>query len=169
MLCTGNVARSVMAGSMLAYLAEVSGVPLAVATAGTHVIEGMPVSRRTRAGLAAIDELAGAAVSRHRSHQLVAADLDRSTLVVAMEATHVGYVRRFHPEGADRTATLRRLCRDLPPGPGPLAERVAGLGLAGAPLEDDEDVADPAGLEEDAYVACALELWELCQELVTRL
>lgn len=168
-LCTGNVARSVMAGSMIAYLAEVSGVPLAVATAGTHVIEGMPVSRRTRAGLGAIDELAGAAVSRHRSHQLVASDLHRSTLVVAMEAAHVRYVRRFHPERADRTATLRRLCQDLPSGPGLLADRVADLGLAEAALEDDEDVADPAGLDEDAYVACALELWDLCQELVTRL
>lgn len=168
-LCTGNAARSVMAGSMLAHLAGASGVPLRVATAGTHAIEGLPISGRTRAGLAAIDELAGAAVSRHRSRQVLAPDLRAATLVVAMEAAHVRYVRRYHPEAADRTATLRRLCRELPVGAEPLPDRVAGLDLALLEVGDDEDVDDPAGLEEDAYVACALELWTLCQELVVRL
>lgn len=168
-LCTGNAARSVMAGSMLAYLADVSGVPLRVATAGTHAIDGLPISSRTRAGLAAIDELAEAPVSRHRSRQVLAPDLRAATLVVAMEAAHVRYVRRYHPEAADRTATLRRLCRELPEGTDPLPDRVAGLGLARLDVSDDEDVADPAGLEEDAYVACALELWGLCKELAVRL
>lgn len=168
-LCTGNAARSVMAGSMLDYLTELSGLPLRVATAGTHAIDGLPVSRRTRTALTAIDELADAPVSRHRSRQVVADDLRRATLVVAMEAAHVRYVRRFHPEGADRTATLRRLCRDLPPGPGRLADRVTALDLAGVPLSKDEDVEDPAGLDDDAYVACAVELWGLCRELAGRL
>ena len=168
-LCTGNAARSVMAGSMLSHLAEASGASLRVVTRGTHAIEGLPISSRTRAGLAAIDELADAPVSRHRSRQLLALDLRAATLVVAMEAAHVRYVRRYHPDAADRTATLRRLCRDLPLGPDPLPDRVAALGLARLDVSDDEDVADPAGLEEDAYVACALELWALCKELAARL
>ena len=43
-LCTGNAARSVMAGAILA-----EHVPaLVVATRGTHVVEGMPMSWRTR-------------------------------------------------------------------------------------------------------------------------
>ena len=158
-----------MAGHMLGYLAEVSGSDLRVTTAGTHAVEGQPMGRRTRAGLAAIGELAAAPVSRHRSRQVAEADLDRATLVVAMETAHVRYVRRSHPGAAARTGTLRRLCRDLPPPPGPLADRVAGLELAGAPLSADEDVADPAGMEEDAYVACALELWGLCRALAARL
>ena len=43
-LCTGNAARSVMAGAILRE--HVPG--LKVTTSGTHVIEGMPMSWRTR-------------------------------------------------------------------------------------------------------------------------
>jgi protein-tyrosine-phosphatase len=44
---------------------------------------------------------------------------------------------------------------------------VAGLGLATVELEDWEDVVDPAGGEVPDYVACAEELWRLCDELVS--
>ena len=47
-LCTGNAARSVMAGVMLG-----SG-PFRIRTAGTHVLEGRPMSYRTRDALAAV-------------------------------------------------------------------------------------------------------------------
>lgn len=168
-LCTGNAARSVMAGFMLEHLGEAAGSGLRVATAGTHVLDGRPMSGRTRTALVGIEELAGADLSRHRSRQLDVPALHRADLVVAMEADHVRYVRRQHPEAASRTATIRRLCRDLPPGPPPLPMRVAALGLADVPLGDDEDVADPAGREEDVYVACAAELWDLCRQLADRL
>ncbi len=168
-VCTGNAARSVMAGFMLEYLSEAGGLGLRVATAGTHTVDGQPMSMRTRAALRAVDELADAAVGRHRSHQLSDADLDRADLVVAMEADHVRYVRRRHPGAAPRTATIRRLCADLGPGPGPLGARVGALGLESVELHADEDVADPAGRDEEVYVACALELWGLCRELAARL
>jgi protein-tyrosine-phosphatase len=168
-LCTGNAARSVMAGYMFERLAEVQGCGARVATAGTHVGEGQPMGMRTRAALATIPELAEAPVHRHRSHQLAEADLERADVVVSMEADHVRYVRRHHPSAAGRTATLRRLCRDLEPGPAPLAARLRALDLATMPLGPDEDVLDPAGGDEEDYVACAAELWTLCQELVTRL
>lgn len=168
-VCTGNAARSVMAGAMLASLAEADGLGLRVATAGTHAVEGQPVSLRTRAALEGIPALGPAPASGHRSRQLDAVALDRADLVVAMEADHVRYVRRRHPAAAAKTATLRRLCRDLPPGPAPLARRVAALDLAGAALGADEDVADPAGQEAAVYEATVYELWWLCQELVARL
>jgi protein-tyrosine-phosphatase len=164
-LCTGNAARSVMAGYMLEARAEAEGLPVAVATAGTHVVDGQPMSARTRSALLSVEEMAEAAVSRHRSHQLDEADLARADLVLAMEADHVRYVRVRHPGAAGRTATLRRLCRDLSPGPAPLAERLAALALDQVELGDDEDVADPAGGEQDVYTACAQELWVLTGRL----
>ena len=61
-LCTGNAARSVMAGAILA-----EHVPaVVVATRGTHVIEGMPMSWRTRDAIVAL----GAKAEGHRSRQL---------------------------------------------------------------------------------------------------
>jgi protein-tyrosine-phosphatase len=167
LLCTGNAARSVMAGYMVDRRAQDLGLSLGVRTAGTHVVEGQPMSMRTRAGLAAVTELGEVPAGSHRSHQLTTEDLEWADLVVTMEADHVRFVRRQHPEAARRTATLRRLCRELPPGPGPLQQRVADLDLVDTELEGWEDVVDPAGGEVADYVACAEELWSLCGELVT--
>ncbi len=168
-VCTGNAARSVMAGYMLDHLAGRAGVPLRVTTAGTHVVEGQVMSLRTRAALASFPELADAPVGAHRSRQLTAADLGRATLVVAMEADHVRFIRRHHPTAAGRTATLRRLVAGLAAGSSPLADRVAALGLSEVAVDPGEDVADPAGHEEDVYLACARELFDLCAALVARL
>jgi protein-tyrosine-phosphatase len=86
-----------------------------------------------------------------------------------MEADHVRFVRRHYPEAAGRTATIHRLCEDLPPAPPSLGERVAALALADAILSDTEDVLDPAGGEAAEYEACVNELWVLCQRLITLL
>ena len=93
-------------------------------------------------------------------------DLVHADLVVVMEADHVRFVRRQFPDAAAKTATIRRVCRDLAPPPPGLGERVAALALAGVEVTDDEDVLDPAGAEGDVYAACADELWDLCQELI---
>jgi protein-tyrosine-phosphatase len=93
-------------------------------------------------------------------------DLVRAELVVVMEADHVRFVRRRFPDAAAKTATIRRLCRDLPPAPPALGARVASLGLADVEVDDAEDVLDPAGHEGDFYAACADELWALCGQLV---
>jgi len=90
-------------------------------------------------------------------------------LVVVMEADHVRFVRRRFPDAAAKTATIRRLCRDLPPAPPPLGERVAAMCLADVEVADTEDVLDPAGHEGDVYAAVVDELWDLCRRLVTLL
>jgi protein-tyrosine-phosphatase len=155
-LCTGNAARSVMAGAML------RDAPLPVVTAGTHVIEGQPMSRRTRAAL----ESVGLRADGHRSHQVTADDIDGSVLIVAMAAEHVSYIRRRHPDAAHRTASIKRLVRDLPAGPEPLADRLAGLRLDEVEVGDWEDVEDPAGGDDAVYVSCAEELADLCARLL---
>jgi protein-tyrosine-phosphatase len=169
-LCTGNAARSVMAGFMLDHLNGCRPTAdLHVVTAGTHSVDGQPMSTRTRAALRSIPELTDAALGGHRSRQVYVGDLDRAELVVVMEADHVRFIRRQFPRAGDRTATIRQLCRDLRPGPAPLGERVAALHLAEAPLLGEDDVMDPAGGDEGAYVACAAELWLLCQRLIESL
>ncbi len=145
-LCTGNATRSVIAGAVLrAHLPDVD-----VVTAGTLSIDGLPMSWRTRAGFESID----VPVPAHRSRQVVAADLDRATLVIALAPEHVEWVRREHPAAADKTATLKRLARELPDDDRPLSERVAGLALAEVALGPWEEVVDPGGGEVEAFTAC---------------
>jgi protein-tyrosine-phosphatase len=169
-LCTGNAARSVMAGFMLEHLAaDRPGLDLRLVTAGTHSVDGQPMGLRTRTALLGVPELAGLEFRRHRSRQVYEADLARAELVVVMEADHVRFVRRQYPDAAACTATIRRLCEDLPPSPPGLGQRVAGLKLADAPLSDADDVLDPAGGDAETYTACVAELWVLCRRLVVLL
>jgi protein-tyrosine-phosphatase len=169
-LCTGNAARSVMAGLMLEHLkVGRTGDDLRIVTAGTHTIDGQPMGMRTRKALSAIPELADVSFLHHRSRQVYEPDLVRADLVVVMEADHVRFVRRTFPDASDRTAAIQRLCLDLPPPPPSLGQRVAALELADAVLSDADDVLDPAGGEEEVYAACAAELWLLCRQLITLL
>ena len=159
-LCTGNAARSVMAGALLA-----DDPNIVVATRGTHVVEGLPMSMRTRSALVAL----GVNDHSHRSRQLSSDDLRDADLIVAMAREHVQFVRRVHPQAAARTATLKRLARDLPAGSGPLAERVASLRLDAVDLEHWEDVDDPAGGDEAVFHECADEIRDLLDQLAPAL
>lgn len=155
-VCTGNAARSVMAGAVLAHMGWAK-----VVTAGTMVIEGLPMSWRTRDALKQL----GVTVPAHRSRQLNDHDASAADVIVCFETFHVEYVRRTHPEAAWKTATIRRLVRDLPATSVPLGERVAALRLGDVALEEWENVADPAGGELDVIVACANEVAALVDGL----
>ncbi|WP_436772906.1 hypothetical protein [Yinghuangia sp. YIM S09857] len=150
-ICTGNATRSVLAG----VLAERERPAWRVRTAGTFVIEGQPVSWRTRRAL----ESLGLGADAHRGTQLTADHLAEADVIVALACEHVAYIRRNHPEAAARTTTLHRLVATLPKGQEPLAARIAGLGLAGVETDATwEDVEDPGGGEVDDYLACAAEI-----------
>jgi len=156
-LCTGNATRSVIAAAAL----QRALPTVAIEGAGTLSIEGLPLGWRTRAALEAVD----LDVDRHRSRQVTGGDLDRATLVVGLAPEHVAWVRREHPPAASRTATLKRLCRDLPGLDGDLEQRLAALDLSTVALEPWEEVADPAGREVEEFVACAHEITSLVNQL----
>ncbi len=145
-----------MAGAVLSHIGGAR-----VVTAGTMVIEGLPMSWRTRR---ALEEL-GVTEPAHRSRQLSDADARDADLIVCFETFHVEYVRRTHPEAAMKTATIRRLVRDLPSTSASLGERVGALGLADLELEEWENVEDPAGGELEVIVACAQEVAALVDKL----
>ena len=160
-LCTGNATRSVIAGEVLR-----TRLPhVEIATAGTMSIDGLPMSWRTKAGFEAV----GVTPPSHRSRQVLAQDLDQATLIVGLAPEHVAWVRREHPPAAARTATLKRLVRDLAADDRPLAARVAELGLADVELRPWEEVVDPGGGDVEAFIACAQEVVPLVDELAARL
>jgi protein-tyrosine-phosphatase len=122
-----------------------------VVTAGTLVIEGQPMSWRTRDSLAGH----GLASPQHRSRQARADDLAAADLVVGLAVEHVRWVRREHPEHAHKTATLKRLVRD-------------GItdDLAAVDLDPSwEDVEDPGGGELPDFQRAAAEVVALVERL----
>jgi protein-tyrosine-phosphatase len=136
---------------------------IVVETAGTLTVDGQPMSWRTRTAL----ESVGLALPSHRSRQASSSDLDQATLIIGLAPEHVHWVRRNHAHAAPRTATLKRLCRDLPIDDRPLAERITTLALGDAELEDWEEVVDPGGGEVDVFVACAREVYDLIERLAS--
>jgi protein-tyrosine-phosphatase len=143
-LCTGNAARSVMATVL--FRDRATGFD--VRGAGTHVVEGQPMSVRTRTALAAL----GVADPTHRSAQLLETDARRADLLIAMAPEHVTWVRRTMPDASSRTATLKRLLHVLPAAEGDdLATRVASLDLAAVAPEPWKRSWILGGGEQDVF------------------
>jgi protein-tyrosine-phosphatase len=143
---------------------------LRVTSAGTLVLEGLPISWRTRA---AFDDV-GLPHPRHLSLQARTNHLRASDLVIGLAPEHVRWVRREHPEAAARTGSLVRLARAVVPqdaGHQDLAvlRDLAMLDLANVELTECEEVVDPGGGEVEDFVACAREIVTLVDALAERL
>ena len=115
---------------------------LDVVTAGTLTVDGQPISFRTREALKHI----GLEAQRHRSQQIEHHHVQSADLIIALAPEHVEWIRRNFPEVAHRTATLKRLSRDLSH-EGHLAQRLEDLNLSNIALEPWEEVVDPGGGE----------------------
>lgn len=149
-LCTGNAARSVMAGVALRELRP----DVRVDTAGTLTVDGMPISWRTRAALRDV----GLPWPDHRSKQATRHHLAAADVVVGMAPEHVAWVRREHDHAVARTSTLVHLVAALPRCPAPIGDRIAALRLDALALDEREEIVDPGGGEVDVFIACAREV-----------
>jgi protein-tyrosine-phosphatase len=150
-----------MAGAMFERLAP----QWRVTTAGTHVVEGQPISWRTKE---ALDRLGFDAVG-HRSHQLTSADVAKADLMVTFERFHVAYVRSIHPQASGRTSTLPDLAQRLAAATGTLPERLRAVDFASLEVTTLEEVADPAGGDVETVAACARLILDLSLSLVATL
>ena len=137
---------------------------LNVVTAGTLSVNGQPISFRTREALKHI----GLEAQRHRSQQIEHHHVQAADLIIALAPEHVEWIRRNFPGVAHRTATLKRLSRDLSH-EGDLAQRLDALDLANATLEPWEEVIDPGGGEVDDFINCAVEVVALMDDVISRL
>ena len=98
-----------MAGALLA-----ADPDIVVATRGTHVVEGLPMSMRTRAALVAL----GVNDHSHRSRQLTSDDIRDADLILAMAREHVQFVRRTYSAGVGHAPPPSSAWRvTFPPGP----------------------------------------------------
>ena len=158
-LCTGNAARSVMARIMFEKRAPNY---VAIGT-GTLVLEGHPMSQRTRKALERFE----ISDPTHRSTQFGQKHLGVD-LIVAMEPSHIEWIRKNFPEVAQRAATLPRLVRDLTE-EGSFTERIKKLDLAEVDIEGWEEVVDPASGDQEEFDKCANEIDRLINELINRL
>ncbi len=154
-----------MAATMFADRARALGVRFEVGSAGTHVIEGLPMSTRTRNALSSV----GHSNPEHRSHQLVASDVDDAALIVAMEPGHLKYLEREFPGARSRAGLFPRLVALLEAdgaSGSPLAQRVDAYGLAEIGPEPEDEVVDPAGGEQPEFDVSAAELTLLVDRLL---
>jgi len=102
----------------------------------------------------AIVRLESISYGRHRSHQLTDADLVGADLVMAMEADHVRYVRRHHPQARAYSHADPTLCDDEF---GPSPSRANGrLRVRGVELGDERTWPTREGTS--VYLVCARQL-----------
>ena len=149
---------------MLAEVLLADALPhLRVASAGTLVVEGHPISWRTRAGFEAIEVPA----PNHRGRQLDLAMAAPARLVLAAAPEHIGWVRRRMPEIAHKTVTIKRLLHEVHTHPETTSVEalLAAVDPAGLVVEDWEEIVDPGGGEVEDYIACAHEIVALVDEL----
>ncbi len=133
---------------------------LEVDSAGTFVLEGQPMSVRTRRALERHDLVD----LSHRSRQF-GADHAEADLIVAMEPQHVEWMGHHFPGALPRIGLLPALVREWPVDALTLPDALDRLRLAEATPDPGDTVVDPAGGEQPDFDRCADEL----AVLITRL
>ncbi|HEV3463206.1 MAG TPA: low molecular weight phosphatase family protein, partial [Actinomycetota bacterium] len=107
-VCTGNICRSPTAEALARReLARYPGVPIQVASAGSHALEGNPAASRSL--LAAASR--GASLERHFARELTRRRVRAADLVLCMATEHRPFVLSYDRSAAGRTFLLASFAR----------------------------------------------------------
>lgn len=130
-VCTGNTCRSPMAEAFANALFSREGIAAHIHSAGVSTGDGYPASQHAIHTMA--QELLD--IGSHQSKQVTKEMLQESTVVLAMTAGHLRYVKTLCPTAKAFT----------------LGDYVMGTG----------DVSDPFGGDLDTYHQCATQIKQL--------
>ncbi|HUV51149.1 MAG TPA: low molecular weight protein arginine phosphatase [Anaerolineae bacterium] len=133
-VCTGNICRSPFAEGLLKKLAQKNGLDDIVAdSAGLLALSGNSATSLAQKVAAEYD----VDLSRHMAKSAKQDIINRSDLILAMENSHVKNLLYDFPEAEDKVFLIRRF---------------ACFG------SKDRGIADPYGLNYDAYRFCFLDI-----------
>ncbi|BBI36238.1 low molecular weight protein arginine phosphatase [Cohnella abietis] len=183
-VCTGNTCRSPMAEAMLKDLAERSGKPIEIRSAGVATANGLPISSHAAVTLRKRNlALPGA------STMLSADEVVWANLILTMTAGHKRAILQRFPEALSKTFTLKEYALRGDPVMDDVAEaeqlysewqvrQALGQNLSTeqrARLFElqrnipDFDIADPFGGPLTLYEQCADEIEDILLTLVDKL
>lgn len=165
-VCTGNLNRSALGAALLRtwagwYLSPELAHDVHVVSAGLGAPVGRPMRTRTRV----IAEALGADGSEHRATQITEEAVSSADLVLVASREQVDKVLGFSPTALRKTFTIREAGRiagglddaDIPASVDELRARVGELAARRilAATGGEDDIVDPQGRDEDAYVEMA--------------
>lgn len=165
-VCAGNIHRSALAAALLErwrtwYLTPALATEVAITSAGFVAPEGAPMGARAQR----IARAFGADGSMHRASLISDRAIARAGLVLVATVRQRDEVLQRDPAALRKTFTMReagRIAESLEPRDAPRS--VADLAAVVAAMADrrhagdgSDDIIDPQGLEDDAYLQMALE------------
>lgn len=102
-VCTGNTCRSALAEAVARERLEELDLPWVAASAGVAAAEDSPASDTA----IAVARQVGLDLTAHRTRLLTRPLVLASALVLAMEESHLRFIRRLAPEAGERVHGLR--------------------------------------------------------------
>jgi protein-tyrosine phosphatase len=167
-VCTANQCRSAMAQAIAAdelARAGAAATGLTFASAGTHALAGSPATN----GTIAVLRDRGIDLARHRARELDAGVLAGADLVLALAAEHTATILAWERSASRRTFTLAGFARAVGGRSAASPDELVDLANEQRQELEADDVLDPVGQGEDAYLACADRIEELVRPLVRAL
>ena len=166
-LCTGNAARSVMAGFMLDVLADDRpGDPLHVVTAGTHTIDGQPMGMRTRTALSRLPAWPTSTSGATGAVRCTVSTWSTPSWWSSWRPITCASCGGSSPMRLERPPPSAISARSCRPGHRPCPSGWRPSNSRRWSSTTPTTSSTRRGHEADVYAACVDELWVLCQSLV---